>query len=188
MRQLLDLSYQGSDGGLSRVVADSGTVGKIQADVNRLANHNSFSRQILMEAIRGGAGIEDTDPVYEAFEERISLLHLAGTIGGLPHMEVTNRRDRLSVYYYGHLLDHLSALSEVPHPDRFGADLVMELRSLPIWRFFATHHIRLVSHLIHQMRDEPSTGDPVSGFVWSRRIPDFDGIRTVVRRHWESAA
>jgi hypothetical protein len=105
LRQLLDLSHQATDGTLSRVVADSSTVGKLQAEINRLANHNSFSRQILMEAIRRGTGIEETDALYEAFEERVSLLHLAGTTGGLPHMEVTNRRDRLSVYYYGHLLD-----------------------------------------------------------------------------------
>jgi hypothetical protein len=188
LRQLLDLSHQASDGTVSRVVADSTTVGRIQVNVNRVASHNSFSRQILMEAIRSGTGLVETDAVYEAFEERVSLLHLIGTTAGLPHMEVTNRRDRLSVYYYGHLLDHLSALSEVPHPDRFGAELVMELRSLPIWRFFASHHIRLVSHLIHQMRYEPAAGGPISGYTWSRRIPEFEGIRTIVRRHWEVAS
>lgn len=186
LRQLLDLSHQAADGTLSRVVADSSTVGTLQAEVNRLANHNSFSRQILMEALRRRTGIQETDALYEAFEERVSLLHLAGTIGGLPHMEVTNRRDRLSVYYFGHLLDHLSILSEVPHPDRFGAELVMELRSLPVWPFFASHHIRLVTHVIHQMRDEPPTTDPINRYAWSRRIPDFEGIRAVVRRHWES--
>jgi hypothetical protein len=186
LRQLLDLSHQAAGGTLTRVVAESAAVAKMQADINRLANHNSFSRQILMEAIRRGTGIQEADPVYEAFEERVSLLHLAGTTGGLPHMEVTNRRDRLSVYYYGHLLDHLSVLSEVPHPDRFGAELAMELRSLPIWRFFAAHHIRIVSHLIHQMRDEPPTGDPTNSYTWSRRIPEFDGVRSVVRRYWEA--
>jgi hypothetical protein len=62
----------------------------------------------------------------------------------------------------------------------------MELRSLPVWPFFASHHIRLVAHVIHQMRDEPPTSDPTNRYVWSRRIPEFEGIRTVVRRHWEA--
>lgn len=101
-------------------------------------------------------------------------------------MEVTNRRDRLSVYYYQHLLDHLSTLSEMRHPNRFGAELVMELRALPIWRFFASHHIRLVSHLNHQMRDEPQMGEASDMFTWSRRIPEFDAVRAVVRRYWEA--
>ncbi|MFG2042506.1 hypothetical protein [Dactylosporangium sp. NPDC048998] len=188
LRQLLDLSHQAADGTLSRVVADPATVGRLQDHVNQLANHNSFSRQILMEAIRRGTGITEADAAYEAFEERVSLLHLAGTTGGLPHLEVTNRRDRLSVYYFGHLLDHLSVLSEVPHPGRFGGELVMELRALPIWRFFASYHTRLVGHLIHQTRDEPPTGEPSSGFDWSRRVPEFEGIRTVVRRYWEASA
>ncbi|WCN81965.1 hypothetical protein [Micromonospora sp. LH3U1] len=187
LRQLLDLTHQSSDGAFSRVVADSATVGRVQADINRLANHNSFSRQILMAAIRRSTGIED-DAVCEAFEERVSLLHLAGTTGGLPHMEVTNRRDRLSVYYFEHLLNHLSAISEVPHPGYFGTELVMELRSLPIWRFFAAHHVRLVSHLIHQARDEPPAGGASDAYTWSRRIPEFEGVRTVVRRYWEEAS
>lgn len=188
VRQLLDLTHQSPDGVLSRVVADPATIGRLQAHVNRLANHNSFSRQILMEAIRAWTNLDEADDVYEAFEERVSLLHLAGTTGGLPHMEVTNRRDRLSVYYYGHILEHLSVLSEVPHPDRFGAELIMELRALPIWPFFASHHIRLVSHLIHKIRNEPEAGDAFTGYVWSRRIPEFEGIRAMVRRHWEATS
>ncbi|WP_157744597.1 hypothetical protein [Micromonospora viridifaciens] len=184
LRQLLDLAYRGPDGTYSRLVAEPVAVGRIQADINQLAGHNSFSRQILMAAIRRGTGIDESDPLYETFEERVSLLHLAGTTGGLPHLEVTSRRDRLSVYYYGHLLEHLSQLSEVPHPNRFGAELVMELRSLPIWRFFASHHIRLVSHLIQHMREEPPTGDPTRGYAWSRRIPEFEPIRAIVRRWW----
>jgi hypothetical protein len=140
-----------------------------------------------MEAIRRTVGVDESDAVFEAFEERVSLLHLAGTTGGLPHMEVTSRRDRHSVYYFNYLLDHLASLSEVPHPGQFGAALVMELRALPIWPFFASHHIRLVSHLLHQQRDEPATGDPTDAYTWSRRIPEFEGVRALVRRHWENA-
>jgi hypothetical protein len=123
--------------------------------------------------------------LQEAFEERVNILHLAGTIGGMPHLEVTNRRDRLSAYYYSHLLEHLSVLAEVPHPGRCGSELVLELRALPVWRFFASHHLSLVSHMVHQIHHEPEVGDPMTGYVWSRRIPDFAPIRSVVRRHWD---
>ncbi len=186
VRQLLDLTQLSAEGTLQRVVADSTTVGNLQADINRLASHNSFSRQILMEALRRATGLTENDPLYEAFEERVSILHLSGTIGGMPHLEVTNRRDRLSPYYYGHLLEHLSVLAEVPHPPRFGSELVMELRALPSWRFFASHHLRLVSHLVHQIHHEPEVSDPMTGYVWTRRMPEFSPIRAVVRRHWDS--
>lgn len=186
IRQLLDLTQLSAEGELKRLVADSATVGALQADINRLSSHNSFSRQILMEAIKKATDLDESDPLYEAFEERVSILHLSGTIGGMPHLEVTNRRDRLSPYYYGHLLEHLSVLAEVPHPPRFGSELVMELRALPCWRFFASHHLRLVSHFVHQTHHEPEVSSAMTGYTWTRRMPEFSPIRGVVRRHWDS--
>ncbi|WP_405646220.1 hypothetical protein [Streptomyces sp. NBC_00019] len=186
IRQLLDLTHQTSQGEVTRVVADAAAVGHLQSEVTRLASHNSCSRQILMEAVRQATGIREHDALHEAFEERVSILHLFGTTGGLAHTEVTNRRDRPSPYYYGHLLEHLSILSETPHPPRFGPQLVMELRSLPSWSYFSSYHIRLVNHLIHRASKEPRVGDLETGFTWTRRIPEFEPIRTAVRRHWES--
>lgn len=186
IRQLLDLTHQSGEGRATRVVADSAAVGHLQSEVTRLASHNSCSRQILMEAIRKATGLSEHDALHEAFEERVSILHLLGTTGGLAHTEVTNRRDRPSPYYYGHLLEHLSVLSETPHPPRFGPQLVMELRSLPNWSFFAAYHIRLVNHLMNRMHKDPRVGDFETGFTWTRRIPEFEPIRTAVRRHWET--
>lgn len=185
IRQLLDLSEFSAEGQLLRLTADSPTVRKLQAEVNRLANHNSFSRQILMEALRRATKLPDDDPIHEAFEERVSVLHLAGTTGGMPHLEITNHRDRNSVYYYSYLLEHLSVLAEVPHPSRFGSPLVLELRALPVWQFFASHHLRIVSHMLHQMFHEPEVSDPMMSYAWTRRIPEFNQIRSVVRRHWD---
>jgi hypothetical protein len=185
LRQLLDLSELTPEDTLRRVTTDSVTTAKLQAEVNRLANHNSFSRQILMEALRHATKLPEDDPLLEAFEARVSVLHLAGTTGGMPHLEVTNQRDRNSVYYYSHLLEHLSILAEVPHPARFGVPLVMELRALPVWQFFAAHHLRIASHLLHQTHHEPEVRDPMTGYIWTRRIPEFNQIRTVVRRHWD---
>ena len=185
IRQLLDLTQLSTTGMPIRLAAEAADVAKLQAEVNRLANHNSFSRQILMAAIRRATNLSDDDPLQEAFEERVNILHLAGTIGGMTHLEVTNRRDRLSAYYYSHLLEHLSVLAEVPHPGRCGSELVLELRALPVWRFFASHHLSLVSHMVHQIHHEPEVGDPMTGYIWSRRIPDFAPIRSVVRRHWD---
>ncbi|MEU6404106.1 hypothetical protein [Streptomyces sp. NPDC046985] len=186
IRQLLDLTHQTSHGETTRVVADAVAVGHLQSEVTRLASHNSCSRQILMEAIRQATGIREHDALHEAFEERVSILHLFGTTGGLAHTEVTSRRDRRSPYYYAHLLEHLSVLSETPHPPRFGPKLVMELRSLPSWSHFAAYHIRLVDHLMHRTNKEPGIGDLEPGFTWTRRIPEFEPIRTAVRRHWET--
>ena len=184
IRQLLDLTEFSSDGQLSRVTADSVTVGRLQAEVNRLASHNSFSRQILMEALRRATNLSEDDPILTALEERVSILHLAGTTGGMPHLEVTNKRDRNSVYYYSYLLEHLSVLAEVPHPARFGSALVLELRALPVWQFFASNHLRIVNHMLHQMSHEPEVRDPTASYAWTRRLQEFHQIRSVVRRHW----
>lgn len=185
IRQLLDLTELSPEGQLHRITADSATVGKLQAEVNRLASHNSFSRQILMEALRRATKLPEDDPIHEALEERVSILHLAGTTGGMPHLEITNHRDRNSAYYYAYLLEHLSVLAEAPHPSRFGSALVLELRALPAWQFFASHHLRIVSHMLHQMSYEPEVCDPMTSYAWTRRIPEFSQIRSVVRRHWD---
>jgi hypothetical protein len=184
IRQLLDLTEVSPEGKLNRVTADSATVGRLHTEVNRLAGHNSFSRQIFMEALRRATKLSEDDPIHAAFEERVSILHLAGTTGGMPHLEVTNHRDRDSVYYYSYLLEHLSVLAEVPHPARFGSALVLELRALPVWQFFASHHLRIVNHMLHQMSHEPEVRDPTTSYVWTRRLQDFHQIRSVVRRHW----
>lgn len=184
LRQLLDLTEFSANGDIHRLTADTVTVGRLQAEVNRLASHNSFSRQILMEAIRRATKLPENDPLHEAFEERVSILHLSGTIGGMPHLEVTNRRDRDSAYFYAQLLDHLSVLAEVPHPARFGSAMVLELRALPAWQFFAAYHLRIVSHMLHQAHNEPEERDPMASYSWTRRIPEFAQIRAVVRRHW----
>ena len=184
IRQLLDLTEFSSEGQLERVTADSVTVGRLHAEVNRLASHNSFSRQIFMEALRRATKLLEDDPILAALEERVSILHLAGTTGGMPHLEVTNNRDRNSVYYYSYLLEHLSVLAEVPHPARFGSALVLELRALPVWQFFASNHLRIVNHMLHQMSHEPEVRDPIASYAWTRRLQEFHQIRSVVRRHW----
>lgn len=186
IRQILELTRPGRDGRLSRVVADEATVDRLQTEVNRIVGHNSFSRQIFMEAIRRVNGLPDDDAVSQAFEERVSLLHLMGTIGPLKHLEVTSRRDRASVHYYGYLLDHLSVLSEVQHPTTFGPSLVMQLRALPCWSFFAAYHLQVVGQAVHRLGnygDWPA--DLNTAFRWTRRVPEFDPIRTVVRTHWK---
>lgn len=99
-------------------------------------------------------------------------------------MAITSRRDRLSPYYYGHLMEHLGFLAEVPHPHTFGHALVLELRALPTWWFFASYHLRLVTDALHrQVAGEPAI-DPSMSYQWSRRILDFEAIRSVVREHW----
>lgn len=184
IRQLLELTEISPEGTLARVTTDSATVGRLHAEVNRLASHYSFSRQIFMEALRRATKLPENDPILAAFEERVSILHLAGTTGGMPHLEVTNNRDRNSVYCYSYLLDHLSVLAEARHPARFGSSLVLELRALPVWQFFASHHLRIVNHMLHQMSHEPEVRDPMTSYAWTRRLEEFHQIRSVVRRHW----
>ncbi|MBE1502744.1 hypothetical protein H4696_009844 [Amycolatopsis lexingtonensis] len=184
LRQLLDLTHLGHDGSLSRTVAHEEAVGALQADVERLAGHFSFSRQILMEALRHGTGLSHNHPLDEVFEERVSLVHLIGTIGPLTHTEVTHRRDRLSPYYYHHLLDHLSLLAEAPLPKTFGSKLVLELRALPGWWHFASHHLRLVADAIHRQVAGERAVDLGNSYRWSRRKPEFEPIRSIVRSHW----
>ncbi len=184
IRQLLDLTQLGHDGSLTRVVADDSTVGLLQGEVERLASHNSFSRQTFLEAIRRRTGLAAADPLDPIFEERVSLVHLMGTLGGLTHMEITNRRDRMSLYYYGNLVDHLSILAEVPHPATFGTRLVLELRALPNWWAFVAHHLRLAGDAAHRVAFGEVPIDLSAAYRWSRRIPEFESIRSVVRHHW----
>lgn len=184
IRQLLDLTRLGPDGALTRVVADDKTVGRLQVEINRLAGHNSFSRQTMMAAIRNRTDLGQDDSLDQIFEERVSLIHLMGTLGSLTHMQVTNRRDRLSPYYYGHLLDHLSDLAEVAHPITFKPALVLELRALPNWWAFAAYHLRLVSDATHRVAFGESATDLSPSYRWSRRIPEFEAIRSIVRHHW----
>ena len=184
LRQLLDLAVQNNDDSITRLVADEKTIGRLQGHLEILSGHNSFSRQILMAAIREATGLTDDDPLTIALEERVSLLHISGTTGSMAHTEVTSRRDRLSLYFHGYLMEHLSTLSETQHPDRFGANLVMELRALPAWPYFSAHHLRIVGDHVHRLRSSPATGDLEAGYMWSRRVPAFEPIRGVVRRHW----
>jgi hypothetical protein len=185
IRQILELTRPGRDGRLVRAVADETTVDRLQTEVNRLVGHNSFSRQIFMEAIRRVTGLPEDDAVSQAFGERVSLLHLMGTIGSLGHLEVTSRRDRASAHYHGHLLDHLSMLSEVQHPTTFGPSLVMELRALPCWSFFAAYHLQIVGQAVQRLGSNGDwPADLNTAFRWTRRMPEFDPIRSVVRTHW----
>jgi hypothetical protein len=185
LRQLLDMTQLEPDGTLRRLVANESSIGTLQLEIDRLASHNSFSRQILLEAIRHGVNLTPDHPLDEVFEERVSLVHLKGTLGPLTHLAITSRRDRLSpYYYYGHLIEHLGFLAEVPHPQTFGHALVLELRALPSWWFFASYHLRLVTDALHrQIAGEPAI-DPSMSYQWSRRILDFESIRSVVRDHW----
>jgi class 3 adenylate cyclase len=185
LRQLLDLTELGHDGELRRCVADEETIGRLQVEVNRLATHNSFSRQILLEAIRRHTSLDVDKPLDQIFEERVSLVHLIGTVQVIPHTEVTNRRDRVSQYYFGHLMDHLSMLAEVQHPTAIGPSLVLELRALPNWWAFAAYHIRLVADSCHRQVVGENAIDLESAYRWSRRIPEFSAIRAVVRKHWK---
>jgi hypothetical protein len=185
IRQILELTRPERDGRLTRAVADERTVDRLQTEINRLISHNSFSRQIFMEAIRRVTGLPEEDAVSHACEERVSLLHLMGTIGSLRHLEVTGRRDRASVHHFGHLLDHLSVLSEVQHPTTFGPSLVMQLRALPCWPYFAAYHLQIVGQTIHrQTANGDWRADLNTAFRWSRRLPEFDPVRSVVRTHW----
>jgi hypothetical protein len=183
IRQLLDLTQFDADGSLRRLVADEYTIGLLQAEIDRLAGHNSFSRQILLEAIRQGVKLGPDNPLDEIFEERVSLVHLKGTLGPLTHLEVTSRRDRLSPYYYGRLIEHLGFLAEVPHPQSFGHALVLQLRALPNWWSFASYHLRLVTDAILR-QSAGEAADPSTSYQWSRRMLDFESIRSVVRDHW----
>ena len=184
IRQLLDLTQIDTDGNLHRIVTDEKSVGKLQLEVDRLASHNSFSRQILMEAIRHETGTTPDHPIDELLEERVSSVHLAGTLGPLTHLKLTSRRDRLSPYYYGHLIDHLSFLAEVPHPQTFGHGLVLELRALTSWWSFVSYHLRLLADNVQKhVTGEPSW-DVSQSYGWSRRIPEFKTIRSLVRDHW----
>jgi hypothetical protein len=184
LRQLLDLTHLGHDGQLRRTVADEEAVGVLLAEVERLSGHLSFSRQILMEAIRQGTNLSHNHPLDEVFEERVSLVHLIGTIGSLTHTEVTHRRDRFSPYHYQYLLEHLSLLAEAPLPKTFGSKLVLELRALPGWWYFASHHLRLVADAIHRQVAGERAVDPGNSYRWSRRKPEFGPIRSIVRSHW----
>lgn len=183
IRQLLDLTQFGSDGSLRRLVADEVTVGVLQAEIDRLASHNSFSRQILLEAMRQSVKLKRYDSLDEILEERVSLVHLKGTLGPLTHLEVTSRRDRLSPYYYGRLIEHLGFLAEVPHPQSFGHALVLQLRALPNWWSFASYHLRLVTDAILR-QSAGEVADPTTSYRWSRRMLDFESIRSTVRDHW----
>jgi hypothetical protein len=184
IRQLLELTRLGPDGHLVRTVVDEATVDRLQTEVNWLASHNSFSRQIFMESIRRVTSLAYDDPLDYVLEERISTVHLLSTLGSLRHLEVSSRRDRASTHYYGHLLEHLSVLSEVPHPSCFGAELVMELRSLPCWWHFAAYHLRLVGDMTRRLELSDQPGDLPTAYRRTRRIPEFDPIRSVVRSHW----
>ncbi|MEV4057130.1 hypothetical protein AB0J55_38505 [Amycolatopsis sp. NPDC049688] len=184
LRQLLDLTHLSHDGKLRRTVADEDAVGALQAEVERLSGHLSFSRQILMEALRQGTSLSPTHPLDEVFEERVSLVHLIGTIGPLTHTEVTHRRDRLSPYHHQYLMEHLSLLAEAPPPQTFGGKLVLELRALPGWWYFASHHLRLVADAIHRQVAGERAVDLGKSYRWSRRKPEFGPIRSIVRSHW----
>lgn len=184
LRQLLDLTQLSPENNLTRLVADEPTVGALLAEIDRLSSHNSFSRQILLEAIRQGVRLERDNPLDESFEERVSLIHLKGTLGPLAHLQITSRRDRQSPYYFGYLLEHLGNLAEAPHPGSFGHALVLQLRALPNWRAFASHHLRLVTDAItRHSTGEPR--DPSMSYGWSRRLLDFEPIKATVRDHWK---
>jgi hypothetical protein len=185
VRQLLDLTRRDAHGQLTRIVTDEVTVDNLRTEVDRLAGHNSFSRQIFMEAIRRATRLQPNDPLDWIFEERVSLVHLMSTLGSLRHLQVTNRRDRLSPYHYEQLLEHLSVLSEVPHRATFGPDLVTELRSLDRWWFFAAYHLRLVGDHVHRLASGEERSDLHAAYRWTRRISEFVPIRLAVRKHWK---
>lgn len=115
---------------------------------------------------------------------RVGVHHGELIRDGSGYSEVSNRRDRLSLYYYGSLMDHLSLLAEVPNPVSFGTSLVLELRALPNWGAFVAHHLRLVGGATQRVAFGEAATDLSPSFRWSRRIPEFEPIRSVVRHHW----
>jgi class 3 adenylate cyclase len=186
LRQILQLTRIHPDGTQQPLLADGRAIDHLQDRIADLVAHESFSKQILLGLIADELKIDEQHPFYEVIAARIGVVHLLATIGNLSFLEITNSRDRLSPYYYGHLLDHLGVLVDCPPKRTLGVELVDELRSLQWWRFFANYHLRLMADLQARQSSGDPDSDPLVMFEGSRLITQFDDIRAVIRNAWNA--
>jgi hypothetical protein len=186
LRQLLSIRRADSRGRGKAILATDDDLGKLHEAIARSASHSTMSRQILLAAIEERVPrLLDNQYLHARVRERISVLHLRATAGGLSFMEMSHRRDYLSPYYYQHLLTHLTVLADVQHPGSIGARAVLRLRQVPEWERFRESHLAALARVESLKACHDDETGMADLFVESRHKSRFAPVAAILQEEWK---